>query len=177
MKPLSVFLWIIFGVVVGYQLKAPETIEVEVVKEAPPQPPQIQVQTIFKEVPGLCDYSAHEQTIADLQDQLDKTSHNYRDVVVPVYVPAKVITPKKKTASLTVLLSVGEGVKAVDIKTSPDGNSVYGDPKKGMVGGISAFYKFSSFSVGPVDVNGLTIGGGVIGAETKFGSIGYTWDF
>ncbi len=175
MRQFSIFLWVLFGSVVGYQLRESMTTFTE--KENPP--PQIQtvvkevVKQVIKkvpvEVPGKCDYRAYEETIADLQEQLNINSTPvFRDVVIPVYVPSKVIVSKPKRSSITILGSLGEGVRSVDIKTSPDGNSVYGEPKMGMIGGISGYYKHSS---------GFTIGGGVIGAQSKFGSVGWTWDF
>jgi hypothetical protein len=181
MRQLSVFLWVLFGVVVGHQLRQPQTIIKEVPKAVPPQIQTITKEVIKKvpvEVPGKCDYQAYEQAISDLQGALDKqASPIYRDVVIPVYTPVQAVKTQTKTSSLTVLLSLGEGVKSADIKTSADGNTLYPEPKKGMVGGISAYYKFAPFTVFTIPVNGLTIGGGLMGAETKYGSVGYTWTF
>lgn len=77
-----------------------------------------------------------------------------------VIVETKVV---RELPSFTVHTFLGYGVNGVSIKS--DGTNVYGDPKKGMIGGFSlTTHPFRDSS----PWNRISIGGGVIGAESVF---------
>ncbi|MBX2986795.1 MAG: hypothetical protein KF802_02760 [Bdellovibrionaceae bacterium] len=185
MKWISVLFLFLLGIVIGHQLLPPKVVTVRIrepVNESKPEIPvkaPVPPQIVYKTVIERCDYRPYEETIYQLQEQLATTKTQYRDVVVSVYEPVEVKAKPKD--ELTLLFNFGRGIKSVDIKSSADGNTVYGDPKKGAIGGIGIVYKFKPFQVplplvGPVEVKGLNVGGGIIGAESQYLSVGKTWE-
>lgn len=85
----------------------------------------------------------------------------------PIYEPQIIVKSETKLVRELPLFSVhtflGYGVKSVSIRT--DGTNVYGEPKKGMIGGFSiTTHPFRNST----PWNRISIGGGVIGAESIF---------